>query len=58
MRPLHLQTSLHRDTALEQVEVELVKLGILKSGERYIITSGTKMRESGSTDTLQIMRAK
>ena len=58
VRPLHLQTSLHRDTALEQVEAELVKLGILKSGERYIITSGTKMRESGSTDTLQIMCAK
>ena len=57
VRPLHLETSIDHDTALEQVENELIRLGVLKSGDQYIITSGRRMRESGSTNTLQVIQA-
>ena len=57
VRPLHLETSTDHDTALEQVENELIRLGVLKSGDQYIITSGRRMRESGSTNTLQVIQA-
>jgi len=57
VRPLHLKTSTDHDTALEQVENELIRLGVLKSGDQYIITSGRRMRESGSTNTLQVIQA-
>jgi pyruvate kinase, alpha/beta domain protein len=39
------------------VENELIRLGVLKSGDQYIITSGRRMRESGSTNTLQVIQA-
>lgn len=57
VRPLHLETSTDHDTALKQVENELIRLGVLKSGDQYIITSGRRMRESGSTNTLQVIQA-
>lgn len=58
VRPIKLATSNDHDTALVEVESLLVARGILKSGDRYIITSGSKMRESGSTNTLQVMTVK
>ena len=57
VRPLHLETSTDHDTALAQVENELIRLGVLKSSDQYIITSGRRMRESGSTNTLQVIQA-
>ncbi|MDO4433596.1 MAG: pyruvate kinase [Alysiella sp.] len=55
VRPIQLATSMNHDTALHEVEAFLVQRGILASGDKYIITSGSKMRERGSTNTLQIM---
>lgn len=55
VRPLNLATSKDHDEALMEVEKLLVEREVLKSGDTYIITSGSKMRESGATNTLQIM---
>lgn len=55
VRPLKMATSLNHEEALIQVENLLKMRGVLKSGDQYIITSGSKMREKGSTNTLQIM---
>ncbi|XXQ68337.1 pyruvate kinase [Neisseriaceae bacterium B1] len=55
VRPIKLATSTDHDKALEEVENLLVERHILQSGDRYIITSGSKMRETGSTNTLQVM---
>ena len=57
VRPLQLATSTDHERALAEVENLLVERGVLSSGDQYIITSGSKMRESGSTNTLQVMRA-
>lgn len=57
VRPIKLATSTDHDTALNEVEALLLERGILLSGDRYIITSGSKMRETGSTNTLQVMIA-
>lgn len=56
VRPLRLATSTEHDRALVEVEVRLRELGVLKAGDQYIITSGARMRQSGSTDTLQIIK--
>lgn len=56
VRPLRLATSTNHDTALDEVESMLLERNVLHSGDQYIITSGSRMRESGSTDTLQIFR--
>lgn len=55
VRPLNLVTSKDHDEALAEVEALLVEREVLKSGDTYIITSGSKMRQTGSTNTLQIM---
>lgn len=55
VRPLRLETSLDHDTAIAQVEQRLVSLGVLKPGDTYLITSGSRMRVTGSTNTLQVM---
>lgn len=54
VRPMILATSTNHDTALEQVEKTLVEREVLTPGDQYIITSGSRMRESGSTNMLQI----
>ncbi|CWO52457.1 PykA [Neisseria meningitidis] len=58
VRPMILATSTDHDTALNEVEAVLVEHQILCSGDQYIITSGSKMRESGSTNTLEVLRVK
>nr|WP_101127930.1 pyruvate kinase [Neisseria meningitidis] len=58
VRPLILATSTDHDTALNEVETMLVEHNILHSGDQYIITSGSQMRESGSTNTLEVLRVK
>ena len=58
VRPLILATSTDHDTALNEVEAMLVEHKILQSGDQYIITSGSKMRESGSTNTLEVLQVK
>ena len=58
VRPLILATSTDHDTALNEVEAMLVEHKILQSGDQYIITSGSQMRESGSTNTLEVLQVK
>lgn len=58
VRPLILATSTDHDTALNEVETMLVEHNILHSGDQYIIASGSQMRESGSTNTLEVLRVK
>ena len=58
VRPMVLETSTDRNTALAQVQTILMQHGILNGGDQYIITSGSNMRETGSTDMLQVVRLK
>ena len=53
-----LATSCDHDTALNEVESMLVERQVLNSGEQYIVTSGSRMRESGSTDMLQVVKVR
>ena len=55
VRPLNLATSTDHETALQEVENLLVERDVLKAGDQYIITSGLRMRESGATNTIQII---
>ena len=48
VRPMIWRPVPTNDTALNEVEATLVERQILCSGDQYIITSGSKMRESGS----------
>lgn len=57
VRPIKLATSKEHDVALQEVESLLLERGILNSGDRYLITSGSHMRQVGSTNTLQVMVA-
>lgn len=56
VRPLQLETSTNHEQALREVGAWLVERGVLKAGDQYVITSGARMRESGSTDSLQVTR--
>lgn len=58
VRPLMHATSTDHDTALDEVEMILVNRKVLESGDKYIITSGSRMRESGSTNMLQVWQLK
>lgn len=58
VRPMILETSTNRDTALREVEANLVEHHILKQGDLYLITSGSNMRETGSTNTLEVFSVK
>lgn len=55
VRPMILATSKDHDTALREVEDMLVERKVLVSKDKYIITSGSIMRKTGSTNMLQIM---
>ncbi|MDO4641946.1 MAG: pyruvate kinase [Neisseria sp.] len=55
VRPLQIATSKDHDKALSEVESMLLERGVLNRGDQYILTSGSAMRESGSTNTLQVI---
>ncbi len=57
VRPLLMDTSCDRDTALEQAESHLKSRGIVQQGDLYAITCGEPMGQPGGTNMLKICRA-
>jgi pyruvate kinase len=57
VRPLLLDQSAERDTALAEAEAHLKKRGIVQSGDIYAITCGEPMGAPGGTNMLKIVRA-
>ena len=57
VRPLLVDTSADRDTALSQAEADLKRRGVMQSGDVYAITVGEPMGTPGGTNTLKICRA-
>jgi pyruvate kinase len=57
VRPLLLDQSADRDTALVEAEAHLKKRGIVQSGDIYAITCGEPMGAPGGTNMLKIVRA-
>uniref|UniRef100_UPI0025C41DD0 pyruvate kinase alpha/beta domain-containing protein n=1 Tax=Hydrogenophaga sp. TaxID=1904254 RepID=UPI0025C41DD0 len=57
VRPLLMEASADRDTALAEAENQLKKRGIVHSGDVYAITVGEPMGQPGGTNTLKICRA-
>ncbi len=57
VRPLLMDTSADRDTALEQAESHLKIRNIVGSGDVYAITCGEPMGAPGGTNMLKICRA-
>ncbi|MBQ0921745.1 pyruvate kinase [Hydrogenophaga aromaticivorans] len=58
VRPLLMDTSADRDTALADAEAHLKARGIVQSGDVYAITVGEPMGQPGGTNTLKICRAR
>ena len=56
VRPLLIDTSADRDTALAQVESHLKTHGIIQTGDVYAITCGEPMGSPGGTNMLKICR--
>ena len=56
VRPLLMDTSADRDTALSQAEGHLKKRGIVNTGDVYAITCGEPMGAPGGTNMLKICR--
>ena len=56
VRPLLIDTSVDRDTALEQAEGLLLRRNIVQSGDVYAITCGEPMGAPGGTNLLKICR--
>lgn len=56
VRPLLMDTSIDRDTALEQAEGHLLTRQIVQSGDVYAITCGEPMGAPGGTNMLKICR--
>ena len=54
VRPLFMDTSGDRDTALKQAEAHLKARGIVQSGDVYAITCGEPMGAPGGTNMLKI----
>jgi pyruvate kinase len=54
VRPLLMDTSIDRDSALTQAENHLKKRGIVKKGDIYAITCGEPMGAPGGTNMLKI----
>ena len=52
--PLLMPTSNDRDTAMREAETSLKQKGILKRGDRYVITCGEPMGAPGGTNMLKI----
>jgi pyruvate kinase len=57
VRPLLMDQSADRDTALHQAEEHLKRRGIVTSGDIYAITCGEPMGAPGGTNMLKIVRA-
>ena len=56
VRPLLMDTSIDRDTALDQAEGHLLSRKIVQSGDVYAITCGEPMGAPGGTNMLKICR--
>ena len=56
VRPLLMDTSADRDTALAQAEVQLKERGIVRTGDLYAITCGEPMGKPGGTNMLKICK--
>ena len=56
VRPLLMDTSADRDTALQQAENYLKERGIVKPGDIYAITCGEPMGTPGGTNMLKLCR--
>jgi pyruvate kinase len=56
VRPLLMDTSADRDTALADAEAHLKKRGIVQAGDVYAITCGEPMGSPGGTNMLKICR--
>ena len=56
VRPLLMDTSADRDTALEQAEIHLKARQIVQPGDIYAITCGEPMGAPGGTNMLKICR--
>lgn len=56
VRPLLMDTSADRDTALEQAEKHLRMRNIVQSGDVYAITCGEPMGQPGGSNMLKICR--
>ena len=57
VRPLLMDQSADRDTALAEAEAHLKNRGIVASGDVYAITCGEPMGAPGGTNMLKIVRA-
>ena len=57
VRPLLMDTSVDRDTALREAEGHLKSRGIVQQGDMYAITCGEPMGAPGGTNMLKICRA-
>lgn len=57
VRPLLMDQSADRDTALAEAEAHLKRRGIVQSGDIYAITCGEPMGAPGGTNMLKILRA-
>ncbi|MEN9887932.1 MAG: Pyruvate kinase [Pseudomonadota bacterium] len=57
VRPLLMDTSADRDTALADAEAHLKSRGIVQAGDVYAITCGEPMGAPGGTNMLKICRA-
>ncbi|WP_310566572.1 pyruvate kinase [Hydrogenophaga sp.] len=57
VRPLLVDTSADRDTALAEAEADLKARGVIHTGDVYAITVGEPMGTPGGTNTLKIIRA-
>ena len=56
VRPLLMDTSIDRDTALSQAEGHLLSRKIVQSGDVYAITCGEPMGAPGGTNMLKVCR--
>ena len=56
VQPLLMDQSADRDTALEQAEGDLLRRGIVQSGDVYAITCGEPMGAPGGTNMLKVCR--
>jgi pyruvate kinase len=57
VRPLLMNNSVDRDTALADAEAHLKKRDIVQTGDVYAITCGEPMGAPGGTNMLKICRA-
>ncbi len=57
VRPLLMDNSTERDSALADAEAHLKRRGIVQTGDVYAITVGEPMGQPGGTNTLKICRA-